>query len=154
MYISIEFIAQSIIGVTQGDYFKTQLLVEDQVCALGSDDFDLNCVVLKDYLVAASGRNANYGLSNLAAGLGTLQILQSEPQYVNSKGNMLLSIKTNLFKEPALLLEKLGVRIIVDGVASPITPLNSPIFNVQEIKDQELTIDITELFSNTAKMVG
>ena len=156
LFIGVEFYAESIIGISQGSYFKTGIIVDDTYYpeAQGLDVFEMDCVLLQDYRIGGSGREVTYGLNNLAAGLGTLVTREAKEVKVERTKPVLVSMETNIFKDPNEFKEKLGIKVITTNGKTPIIPLNSSILAVKRVNDKEVLMDVTPLVKDLLEKIS
>ncbi|MDK2824262.1 MAG: hypothetical protein PWQ67_1866 [Clostridia bacterium] len=148
MYLGIELFAETFVSVTFDSFLKSKILVDNVKLeqSIGYDYFELNSVILKDRRASGSGRKCTNKLTDLTSGLGTLSIPPAKPVFLKDGFQKVeLVLITNLFKEPGMLKEKLGIRLVSKEYCGPVIPLKTPVLQIEEINGQTIRIDITEL---------
>ncbi len=129
MKIAVDIYTEKPLCVKLDTYFKTVLQVDDKYFAgsEGHDRYSFLCVIGSEKRVAGLGREQAYSLSSMPAGMGAVEARPGK--YINlpeGAKEVVLAIETNLFLDPGILADSLGVRLVNEQGKKFDVPLARP----------------------------
>ena len=129
MQCTFEWKTQHAVDITPGSYFASAVITDGNPleASRGHDEFELHAMILPEKRIAGFGRERNYRLSDLPAGLSALEAAPSQPLELpdDSGGTVSFALDTNLFLGQDLLSHHLSLGVHKQGLYREI-PLQSP----------------------------
>lgn len=128
MQCTFEWRAQHAVDITPGSYFASEVITRDGPleASRGHDEFDLHAMILPEKRIGGFGRERNYRLDDLPAGLSALEAAPSQPiDLPDDTGTVSFALNTNLFLGQDLLSHNLSLGVHKQGQYREI-PLQSP----------------------------